>query len=114
VADLLQARPDLTPNQVKWLLQKTAQPLSSKTGIGAGYPQAAAAVAYTGTIGLANQALVPNNLVASAACATLTGCTNVSWGSVKWNSVDWNSVDWSSVAWDSVKWNATWEVAPSD
>jgi len=114
VADLLQARPSLTPDQVKWLLKTTARAIPG-AGTGAGYPQAATAVGFTGAIGSANQGVVPNNLIAAAGCANLPGCTvTTNWDSVKWNTVAWDSVKWNSVAWDSVKWNATWEVAPAD
>jgi serine protease AprX len=114
VADLLQAHPNLTPNQVKWLLQHTAAPLAG-VGTGAGYPQAAAAVAYSGAVGSANAGVVPNNKIAAAGCATLPTCTSsTNYSTVSWNTVSWNTVSWNTVSWDTVSWNATWEVSPTD
>jgi serine protease AprX len=114
VADLLQANPNLTPDQVKWLLQHTAAPISG-VGTGAGYPQAAAAVAYRGTVGSANVGVVPNNKIAAAGCATLPGCnSSTNWSTVSWNTVSWNTVSWNTVSWNTVSWNATWEVSSTD
>ena len=114
VADLLQANPNLTPDQVKWLLQHTAARISG-AGTGAGYPQAAPAVAYTGTLGSANVGVVPNNNIAAAGCATLPSCnSSTDWSTVSWNTVSWNTVSWNTVSWNTVSWNATWEVSSTD
>lgn len=106
VAQLLQARPSLTPGEVKWLLTHTALPLREQ-GSGAGYPQVGAAVRH-GTPGNANSGLVPNNYLA-AAYAAKAGLT-VSWNTVSWNTVSWDTVSWDSVSWDSVSWdNVSWD-----
>ena len=108
VAQLLQARPDLTPDQVKWLLTRTARPVPGP-GTGAGYPQAAAAVRYTGAVGRANHGLVPNNYVALAGYSLLTGAKNVDWDNVAWNQVPWERVPWGRLSWDSSTWSSsTW------
>jgi serine protease AprX len=114
VADLLQANPSLTPDQVKWLLMQTALPIAGP-GTGAGYPQAAAAVAYRGAIGQANVGVVPNDKIAAAGCATLAGCNAATnWNTVSWNTVSWNTVSWNTVSWNTVSWNVAWEVVPTD
>lgn len=108
VADLLQARPNLQPDDVKGLLEQTALPIAG-AGTGAGYPQIMSAVNFSGAINRANVGLVPNNSVAQAGCQTLpsgTNCSQANWSSVSWNSVSWNSVSWNSVSWNSVSWNS--------
>jgi serine protease AprX len=118
VAQLLQARPELTPDQVKWLLVQTAESVRG-AGTGAGYPNTEDAVKYSGTVERANRRVVPNNLVAKAGCATLATCPtrwgSVSWDSVSWDSVSWESVSWDSVAWDSVSWDSiSWDSVAAD
>jgi serine protease AprX len=116
VAQLLQARPTLTPGQVKWLLTHTAQPINGP-GTGAGYPRTGAAVQRSG-VGNANSGLVPNNYLA-AAYASKVGLTlswdTVSWDTVAWDTVSWNTVSWDSVSWNTVSWNTvSWNSTIAD
>jgi len=113
VALLLQAHPNLTPGQVKWLLTHTALPIGG-AGTGAGYPRVGAAVQRGGP-GNANSGLRPNNYLA-AAYAAKVGLTvswdTVSWDNVSWDTVSWDAVSWDSVSWDSVSWdNVAWDTA---
>jgi len=108
---VLEARPGLKPDEVKWLLINTARPAGGcapSAACGAGYPDAVAAVNYTGTVGRANQNNVPNNLV-NAAAQSLGGA---SWNSLAWDSLAWDSLAWDSLAWDSLAWDSTtqWEA----
>ncbi len=101
VALLLQDEPHLTPDQVKFRLQATANKNWSgynNQKMGAGYLDIAAAVQGT-TTQSANTGLLASRLL-------WTGSTPVMWGSVSWNSVSWNSVSWNSVSWNSVSWNS--------
>jgi serine protease AprX len=104
VAQLLQARPNLTPGQVKWLLTHTALPVAG-AGTGAGYPRVGAAVNYSQAIGSTNPRLP--NLYLALAYATHLGKTvgSVAWNDVAWNDVAWNDVAWNDVAWNDVAWN---------
>ena len=106
IADLLQARPGLTPGQVKWLLTRTAQPIPG-AGAGAGYPSLGAAVSYPSTVFSANAGRLPNVYLLLAYLSRV-GRTwgSVSWDSVSWDSVSWDSVSWDSVSWDSVSWDS--------
>jgi serine protease AprX len=111
VAQLLQARPSLTPGQVRWLLLKTAQPVPG-VGTGAGYPDAAAAVRYNGSLGNSNSGLVPNNYVAQAYARTHGA---VAWDAVGWDAVGWDAVGWDAVGWDAVGWDAVgWDAVGWD
>ena len=94
VAQLLQARPELTPGQVKWLLTRTALPVAGP-GTGAGYAQVGAAVGYRGRVGNSNTGLVPNAYWAAvyAARKGLVTWDNVSWDNVSWNNVTWLPTD---------------------
>ena len=106
VAQLLQARPDLTPGQVKWLLTHTARPVAG-AGTGAGYPELGAALAYTAKPFSTDFGFrLPNRYLLAALLARM-GLTpgTVSWSSVSWNSVSWNDVSWNDVSWNDVSWN---------
>jgi serine protease AprX len=126
VAQLLQARPSLTPGQVKWLLTHTGRPVAG-SGTGSGYPRVDGALNFSGTIGNSNTAL-PNlyllaaylsssglswNSVSGLSSNRVAGLSwnSVSWDSVSWDSVSWDSVSWDSVSWDSVSWDSTFSAS---
>jgi serine protease AprX len=90
---LLQAEPDLTPDQVKYRL------INSAGWIGPGKYLDVFAAITTPTTNSANTDIEASQLL-------WTGDEPVVWGSVAWNSVAWNSVAWNSVAWNSVAWNS--------
>ncbi|HEV8637061.1 MAG TPA: S8 family serine peptidase [Chloroflexota bacterium] len=114
VAQLLQARPELTPDQVKWQLMQTAHPIPGP-GTGAGYPQAAAAVRYAGPVERANRGLVPNRLVALAAQAALASQSNPSWDNISWDQVAWDNISWDNISWDEMAWeNISWDTVAGD
>jgi serine protease AprX len=104
VALLLQARPDLRPDQVKWLLAQTARPVGG-AGTGAGYPNVPAAIGYAGPIGRANRDLVPS-LYLQRAYAALAGA-GTSFAENGWDTVDWSDVGWDAVAWTENGWDST-------
>jgi serine protease AprX len=116
VALLLDAVPELTPNQVKWLLINSATPLPGEPGAGAGIVNVenmvnlALSFADPADVPEANSGLIPHQLLAKMALiaywASQNGGENIDWDSVNWNSVGWNSVNWNSVNWNSVNWNA--------
>ena len=101
VAILLQAYPDLNPDQVKYRLMTTAN--KNFTGYntergGAGYLDIYAAI-NTSTTESANIGLQASQML-------WNGEEPINWGSVNWNSVNWNSVNWNSVNWNSVNWSS--------
>ncbi len=97
VALLLQARPNLNPDQVKMLLKASATPLN-QTGAGAGILNVYNAIHMQG-VGTANTGTPASALL-------WTGSDPVNWGSVNWGSVNWGSVNWGSVNWGSVNWGS--------
>jgi serine protease AprX len=115
VAQLLQARPELSPGQVKWLLTHTARPVAGP-GTGAGYPNLGAAVNYPYGVPSANGGRLPNQYLLAAYLAKAGRTWNsVSWDSVSWDSVSWDSVSWDSVSWDSVSWDSvSWDSVAWD
>jgi serine protease AprX len=102
---LLQALPDLNPDQVKYLLMASATAMADTPGAGAGQINIARAIALGQSYGsvtdipTANSGLPVSQLL-------YTGSDPVQWNSVNWNSVNWNSVNWNSVNWNSVNWNS--------
>jgi len=97
VALLLQAQPDLNPDQVKWRLMHTTQPFPVE-GAGAGYLNVRNAV-NSGSTETANTGQEVSQLL-------WTGPEPPIWDSVHWDSVHWDSVHWDSVHWDSVHWDS--------
>jgi serine protease AprX len=94
VALLLQAEPDLTPDQVKYRLVETGSWIG-----GYRYLDIYAAIT-TPTTESANQDIVPPMLLAKMAMivywSSQNGEENINWENVDWNSVNWNSVNWDN------------------
>ncbi len=93
VALLLQAEPNLTPDQVKYRLLQTA----GKVGKGK----------YLDVYALITQKTTESaNIGIPASQLLWTGSEPVQWESVNWNAVNWNAVNWNAVNWNAVNWNA--------
>ncbi len=107
MALLLQAEPDLTPDQVKYRLIHTAQ-ASGNLALGdKSYPYLDVHAAVTGaTTESANTGIAASQMLWSGDDPVLWDSVN--WNSVNWNSVNWNSVNWNSVNWNSVNWNSVY------
>jgi serine protease AprX len=100
VALLLQAEPELTPDQVKYRLTHAGDSIVSDGADPASYPYLDVYAVVTGTTTeSANTGIVASQLL-------WTGSDPVTWDSVSWNSVSWSSVSWSSVSWSSVSWSS--------
>jgi len=93
VALLLQAEPDLTPDQVKYRLISTGSELEGYSYLDV-YTALTTATSESSNFGLQASQLL------------WSGDDPITWGSVNWNSVNWNSVNWNSVNWNSVNWNS--------
>jgi serine protease AprX len=94
IALLLQAEPELTPDQVKYrLIHSTDDQIG-----GSAYLDIFAALT-TSTTESANTGLEASQLL-------WTGEDPVQWDSVNWGSVNWGSVNWGSVNWGSVNWGS--------
>jgi serine protease AprX len=103
----IEHNPTVRPGQLKGALLATADGLGI-TGSGAGYPDAARAIAYIGLAGNADHGLDPSNYlkVLYMAAHSLTVLPLVSWDSVSWDSVSWDNVSWDIVSWDAVSWSS--------
>jgi serine protease AprX len=143
IALLLQRRPDLSPDQVKWLLMNTAQPygatpppdpradgaglLDVDTAMGAadgtqsggglpgGVPGAIQNVlVQREELPGANRALRPAHGFARAIYPVVYG-TPLRWRDLSLNGIPWQTLTWESVAWDSVAWdNYEWDSVAWD
>ena len=103
----VERNPTVRPGQLKGVLLTTANVLGF-AGSGAGYPDAARAIAYLGLVGNADHGLDPNNYLKLLymAANNLSVLPVVSWDTVSWDSVSWDSVSWDSVSWDAVSWSS--------
>jgi serine protease AprX len=101
---LLQAEPDLTPDQVKYRLINAAGAVSKRP-----YLDVYEALT-TPTSESANQGIIPHMLLAKMALiaywANQNGGETIDWASVDWEAVNWDVVDWGAVNWNAVNWNA--------
>jgi serine protease AprX len=105
VALMLQAQPDLTPDQVKYRLTQTGRMIAGRDGDPNSYPYLDVYSAVTGSsTETANTGIEASQLLWSG--DQPVAWDSVSWNSVSWNSVSWNSVSWNSVSWNSVSWNS--------
>jgi serine protease AprX len=102
---LLQAEPNLTPDQVKYRLMNTGGVLYGD------FSEEDNAFAYMNVYALLTTPTSESANTGQQASQLLTTGSepidsSVSWNSVSWNSVSWNSVSWNSVSWNSVSWNS--------
>jgi len=97
---LLQARPELTPNQVKWLITSSSQSYDGQPD-NAGVIDIAAALDLAETlteVPEANEGLEPADGLISTETGTATD--EVYWDQVYWDQVYWDQVYWDQVYWD--------------
>ncbi|MFZ5814895.1 MAG: S8 family peptidase [Bacillota bacterium] len=92
VALLLQARPELSPDQVKWLLQATARSYESQPEGTPGIVDAHGAYEYKKTVESANQGLTPSPLLDPS-----TG------------TIDYSNTLWGNTLWGNTLWGHTFE-----
>lgn len=103
VADILQVRPEWTPNQVKGALMSTARPVP---GVGV-EPQvdAAAQVSAGDSKLISNAAVSPNGLI--DAKSGLIDFTRASWRRASWRRASWREADSQLGA----SWRASWRTS---
>lgn len=89
VALMLQINPELTPDQVKWLLMTTARTYQNQPADSPGIVAADKAAFYTGTVGRANQGLSPSPLLTGSSLTV--AYTNVTWSNVIWSNTTWSN-----------------------
>ena len=91
---LLQRFPQLSPNQIKWLLTGTARAYAGQADAASVLDIAQAMhIADVGKIGSANQGLTPNTGINAA-----TG--TVLWGQAYWDQAYWDQAYWDQAYWD--------------
>jgi serine protease AprX len=124
VALLMQRYPNLTPDQVKWLVVNTTLTYSGQSdSAGAVSALNATRRAGQGWLGRANQGVAPSSgslltpvlgLLGGLSFVTVT-LVSTYWDSAAWDSAAWDSAAWDSAAWDSAAWDsAAWDSAAWD
>lgn len=99
-AILLQAHPEWTPDQVKWVLTETAGPAGQATARALRVDEA---LRFTGVPGAANGGLQPTLF-------GLEGEAGVDLTTATWNTATWNTATWNTATWNTATWNAfTWD-----
>ena len=128
-ADVLQAHPDWTPDQVKTVLESSGRPqagsLAPALDVGAavltqGSPVPAnpgVPYAQLGTSPWVNTALQigPSGLrglLSLPGLHTLAAWSAAGWNAAGWNAAGWNAGGWNAAGWNAAGWNAAgWNAA---
>ncbi len=96
---LLQARPDLNPDQVKGLLIGNTNATSDRAR------QLNISRALSAYIGRgANQGLVPNPAVAAVLVAAGIDPTRATWTKATWTKATWTKASWTKATWTRATW----------
>ncbi len=110
-----QAHPEWTPDQVKWLLKQTANPLPNAQLVpqsqGAGSVNAAAVTGYALTPGFANQGLIINNYLVPSTGGIVYD--SASWSTASWSTASWSTASWSTASWSTASWSTANESTAS-
>ncbi len=119
IALMLERNPALTPDQVKFILTKTAQGVPSVTTDArntVGYGSANAYAAVTSNhIDKANRGRRPSNSFARTIRPLIEGqplvwkdpwANSINWGSINWGSINWGTATWDNLDWDSINWGS--------
>jgi serine protease AprX len=105
---LVQAHPLWTPDQIKWALAETGRGIS---GSGARSLDIAAAIAFSGTPGSANEGVAPAPQPGTTTSTDTTAAANTnSWNTNSWNTNSWNTNSWNTNSWNTNSWNlSAWD-----
>jgi serine protease AprX len=107
IALLLGRYPQLTPDQVKWILLNKAQPFKNGPD---GKPllgiQQSAQWVYNpkNAIGTANQGLTPNINIVTTTNGSVSP-TQAYWDQAYWDQAYWDQAYWDQAYWDTVSWD---------
>jgi serine protease AprX len=115
LALLLEARPTLTPDQVKALLTTTGRSFGSQGGPAVAVPGAANGIANPrAAIGALTPVVAPRGLrIANAAAQMLYPLLYgqpLTWKDPAYAGIDWTQINWSNLVWDDFAWdNLVWD-----
>ncbi len=115
VALLLQAHPELTPDQVKADLTATAAPVKDASVLDAGAGQIDLSAALSAADAMAGR----DKLDLAGAVQSFPASTGLdgvdvgdlagSWDGARWNGARWNGARWNGARWNGARWNvADW------
>jgi len=109
VALLLQKKPNLKPDQVKYILANTARNVSGNSDtVGAGVVDAYAALT-SNQMGVANTGIRPSDSFARQMYDLMYG-QPLSWKDPHYMGIDWENLAWDNLAWDNLAWdNLAWD-----
>jgi serine protease AprX len=98
VSLLLQARPNLTPNQVKWVLQNSQRTYPGQADSAGEVDAPKALQVASGPLGQANQGIAPNQRLNSTTNTVVGGQTY--WAQTYWSQTYWGQISSNQTYWD--------------
>jgi serine protease AprX len=111
VALLLQARPDLTPDQVKAALTRTASRVpGAGPDAGAGQIDLEAALEAVEDMGTEDDdkrlaTAVQSHPRSTGLDGVGVGGLSGGWNGARWNGARWNGARWNGARWNGARWN---------
>ena len=107
---MLQKNPSLKPDQIKYILTHTTQPVPLSPGAnvtGAGLLNAYAAV-NSSFNQEANQGLRPSDGFCKAVYPLLNGMPlSALWKDANYQGINWANITWDNITWDNITWDAS-------
>ncbi|EDL65410.1 S8 family peptidase [Bacillus sp. SG-1] len=100
VALMLQVNPDLTPDQVKWVLKNTTREYAYQPSGTGGMVRADAAVFF-------DKSQIPQNVSQNYEISPLLNpladengsFSNISWANISWANISWANISWANISW---------------
>ncbi|TAK24174.1 MAG: hypothetical protein EPO26_07115 [Chloroflexota bacterium] len=117
---VLQAHPEMSNDELKWLMMNTSVPLAGEIGSGVGEINVTNMLNYTGTVGKANDGeqladflVGPDGLVSySTSSWSTSSWSTSSWSTSSWSTSSWSTSSWSTSSWSTSSWStSSWSTS---
>ncbi|WP_407344525.1 S8 family serine peptidase [Pengzhenrongella phosphoraccumulans] len=106
VALLLQAKPELNPDQVKYLLEESAEPMPAEPNVARGAGQVNIERALLATVPSADTALQSWTTSSAPGTPGDSVAGSDTWSAWHWSAWHWSAWHWSAWHWSAWHWSA--------
>ena len=105
VALLLEARPELTPDQVKSLLIQTARPIAAENMFAALDIRGALEAPSINAVQSFSRTHSPAEFATTGVVTLNPEWSGAKWSGAKWSGAKWSGAKWSGAKWSGAKWS---------